>query len=163
MKKAIVFNALCAALFLLPRSSTAAPVNSNFWFGGLGYDYVSADGANLNGGSVHFGYRGRFAGFESGAGYASLSGVGFTSGYVELQSYLPIGTRLSVVAGAGGAYASASASAFGYTISRTNFGWRAGGGIEYRFTNAWALRAMAHYQTPLANATDYTIGLSYRW
>jgi opacity protein-like surface antigen len=162
----VALTCAATAAWAQPRSYRAPDYNYPAYDStiSLGYDYYTGSGTSFSGGTLAYGNRfSRYLGFEVGGQYASLSGATLTNGYVVLQGFLPATNRLTFLASAGGAYASASASAGPFTVSTSEFGFRGGVGLDYALSRRFSVRTMYHYQSALADLSDISIGLAFHF
>jgi opacity protein-like surface antigen len=127
--------------------------------------YTSPNGSgSLDGGGSGFGWRiDRHFGLQGGFQYSRKSGVDLTNGYVEALALLPLGSRFSLYGSIGGAYATASTSFRGTTVSISQSGYRAGVGLEYWLARRWAIRAGFHRQNAGGVSDDVGLGVAYRF
>jgi hypothetical protein len=157
---------LALGLILIPGAALAASSKqqSSFSYAFAEYDHYSATGGTLDGGGGGGGWRiNRYLGIEGGGQYSRKYGVDITNLYAQALLILPLGKQFSVDASIGGAYGTASASARGFTVSKSSSGYRAGVGMEYWFAQHWALRAEVHRQNVVGVADDFGAGIAYRF
>jgi hypothetical protein len=157
----IGFNGAAEAQVFRPPAGTAS---TRFFYGTAGYDHYSASGSSLDGGGLGLGWRiGRYLGLEGGGQYLRSSGVDVINGYAEAQLLLPIGSRASIFAAAGGAYAHASTSVLGGTVTSNSTGYRAGFGLEYWLAPRWGARFTVHRQNTGGVIDNYGVSLAYKF
>jgi outer membrane immunogenic protein len=170
---AMTAAANAADMYRAPAPSAGAPyvgVNwSGFYVGvngGYGWNSASLDaGANspkggFGGGQIGYNaQRGNFVfGIESDIQGAGIKATSYGAD-TEMNWFGTARGRLGyafdrvLVYGTGGfAYGNVKDSALGSSISETQLGWVAGGGVEYKFSPSWS--AKAEYQFMSLDATD---------
>lgn len=164
--KSIILGVAIATAAVIPASAQPRPTSQpqTFWYLGGGYDHYSAAGISINGGGLYGGWRmSRYLGLELGGQYGSVSGVDLTNGYAQALFLLPLGQHLRLFASAGGAYMTASIGLGGFSVSRSSSGYRAGGGLEYWFTQHWGVRGEFHRQNAGGVADNYGANLAFRF
>jgi hypothetical protein len=144
-----------------PPATLAA---QNYTYGFVGYDHYSASGGAMDGGGLGLGWRiNRWLGLQGGGQYLRGSGTDVFNGYAEVQLHFPLGSRASIFAAAGGAYAHASASVAGFSVTSDAGGYRAGLGLEYWLAPRWGLHFSAHRQNAGGVVDNFGLNLAYRF
>jgi hypothetical protein len=122
-------------------------------------------GARRDCGPDRVGFRfNRHYALESGYEGVFLQGVAINGGYIDGYGFLPLGRRSSVslFATAGASYVnSVYINGVGYSASA--FGVRGGGGVEWKLSDTWAVRAAVRYQTTVIDAVTLTAGFAVRF
>ena len=141
----------------------ATLATQNYTYGFIGYDHYSG-GGSLDGGGLGLGWRiNRWLAVQGGGQYLRGSGTDVYNGYAEVQLHFPLGNRASIFAAAGGAYAHASASIAGFSVTSNSSGYRAGFGMEYWLAPRWGLRFSAHRQNTGGVIDNFGLNLAYRF
>ena len=171
MKKyAFAITALIAAIASCETANaqifrpSAATSSARFFYGTAGYDHYSASGGSLDGGGLGLGWRiNRWLGLEGGGQYLRGSGADVFNGHAEVLLHFPIGSRASIFAAAGGAYAHVSSTVGPVTVTSNSTGYRAGFGLEYWLAPRWGARFTAHRQNTGGVIDNYGVSLAYKF
>lgn len=182
MKRALLFLVICFSLVAVAQDAPKAEV-----FGGYQYLHASSgvsgvNGFNLNGWNFAVnGFFNRYFGITadlSGTyGTPSVQGVGVNT---HLYTYMfgPVvragnDSKLSPFAHVlfGGAHISGSVNAAGLNVSSSDsgFSWAAGGGVDYKATQRFAIRLgqfdflQTHISSNTQNNFRYSVGVVVRF
>jgi hypothetical protein len=169
MRTSVKLAVASAALVLAPLGATAASRAAPEQTYGA---YIASDAGYLAGQSgtattltFGAGYRfNRYFALEGGYSGIFVQGASAHGGYVDAYGYLPLGrhSRLSLFGTVGGAYVG-SVLLNGSAYSASASGVRGGGGVEWRFSNRWALRGTVRYQSVLESSVVTSVGFTFRF
>lgn len=166
--------------------------------GGLALDGDSVLNKDLSGGNIHVGNRfNKFVGVELGYFYNAAGDKSVTAGStvgpgtvatgdfktkvqtqggtLDLMGYLPVGPkdRFDLIGTGGATWTHAKLDlnvpgAGSSGVSDNEWGWRAGGGVQFHLTPQLNLRGLVRYQSAdfkdiADHAVTYTVGLNYEF
>lgn len=122
-------------------------------------------GYNIQVGNVVFGVEGDQNWFNSKGGLAPLNYYGETSSFGTFRSRLGYAVGQFLPYLTGGLYWQNSKITLrdplgDYSANKTFFGWTAGAGVEYAFTNNWSVKGEYLYARPEDLSYSYGIGTS---
>jgi opacity protein-like surface antigen len=156
--------AICLALSGGAQATPRSQPDPEYVYYAADAGWFSAQGSRAGTFNAGVGFRfNKHYAIEAGYEGVFLQGIAINGGYVDAYGYLPLGRRSSVLlfATAGASYVdSVYINGRGYSASA--FGVRGGGGIEWKMSDTWAVRAAVRYQTTVIDAVTVTAGFTLR-